>query len=91
MSAVRRRVRVRGTVQGVGFRWSCAREADRLGVHGWVANRPDGSVEAAVEGEPAAVDALLAWLAHGPPGAFVTAAEVAAEEPVGDVAFVVEP
>lgn len=91
MTPVRRRVRVRGQVQGVGFRWSCAREAERLGVRGWVANRADGSVEAVAEGAPEAVDALLAWLAHGPPGATVTAVDVAAEEPEGDRSFVVEP
>lgn len=91
MTVVRRRVRVRGVVQGVGFRWSCARQAERLGVRGWVANQPDGSVVAVVEGGPEAVDALVAWLAHGPPGAAVTATEVVEEEPTGDRGFLVEP
>jgi acylphosphatase len=48
---VRRRVVVTGRVQGVWFRESCRREADSLGVAGWVRNRPDGAVEAAFEGE----------------------------------------
>ncbi|QGQ19816.1 acylphosphatase [Cellulomonas sp. JZ18] len=92
MSDVRRvRVRVRGVVQGVGFRWSCAREAERLGVRGWVANRADGSVEAVAEGAPDAVDALVSWCAHGPSGASVASADVIEEPPAGDRGFVVEP
>jgi len=41
---------VRGVVQGVGFRWSCVREAERLGVAGWVRNLPTGEVEIVAEG-----------------------------------------
>jgi acylphosphatase len=63
---------VRGRVQGVGFRASAAHEARRLGVGGWVRNRPDGSVELEARGAPAAVDALCTWLAQGPRGARVT-------------------
>ena len=63
---------VRGRVQGVGFRASAAHEARRLGVGGWVRNRPDGSVEVEAHGPRAAVDALCAWLAQGPRGAHVT-------------------
>jgi len=40
-----RRFLVRGRVQGVGFRWFVEREAHILGIHGWVRNNPDGSVE----------------------------------------------
>jgi acylphosphatase len=71
------RVVVRGRVQGVGFRASTAYEARHLGVTGWVRNLPDGGVEAVVDGAPDAVDALLAWLAHGPPGARVTSVDIA--------------
>lgn len=60
------RVRVRGRVQGVGFRWSALERARSLGVAGWVRNLPDGSVEAHVEGGHAQVEAMLAWLARGP-------------------------
>lgn len=49
----------------------CA-EARRLGVTGWVRNRRDGSVEAVVQGDAAALDALIAWAGQGPPAARVT-------------------
>ncbi|MCX6502808.1 MAG: acylphosphatase [Microbacterium sp.] len=61
------RVTVRGTVQGVGYRYSLRRVADREGVSGWVRNRADGSVAAELEGETAAVEAVLAWAAADPP------------------------
>lgn len=73
---VARRVVVRGRVQGVWFRQSTLREAERLGVDGWVRNRDDGSVETWVQGEAAAVDALIAWCGTGPPRAEVTAVDV---------------
>jgi acylphosphatase len=63
---------VTGRVQGVGFRWSAVREARRLGLRGWVRNDDDGSVEVEAEGPPPQLDAFLAWLHHGPPGAFVS-------------------
>ncbi len=70
-----RRLRIRGLVQGVGFRYALAREAGRLGLAGWVRNRRDGSVEAAVEGPAAAVEALAAWASRGPPSARVDSVE----------------
>ncbi|MCP4573088.1 MAG: acylphosphatase [bacterium] len=57
---------VRGRVQGVAFRWYTQREARRLGLTGWVRNRPDGSVRLVAEGPRAVLDQLWAWLAHGP-------------------------
>jgi acylphosphatase len=83
VARVRRRAIVRGRVQGVWYRASAAREAARLGVAGSAANRPDGSVELVVEGEPGAVDALLAWARLGPPRASVHDVEVTDEAPVG--------
>jgi acylphosphatase len=64
---------VRGRVQGVGYRYAMLQEAVRLGVSGWVRNRRDGSVEAVVHGDPAAVAALRAWAERGPPEAGVAA------------------
>jgi acylphosphatase len=79
----RRRVLVRGSVQGVFFRDSCRREARSLGVAGWVTNRPDGAVEAVFEGEPEAVAALVEWCRHGPRGADVESVDDSSEKPEG--------
>ena len=80
---VRRRVIVRGRVQGVWFRGSTEAAANAAGVCGWVRNRPDGSVEAAFEGPAAAVDALVAFCRRGPRHARVEGVEVFEEEPEG--------
>jgi O-acetyl-ADP-ribose deacetylase len=60
--AVRVEARVEGIVQGVGFRASARRQAVRLGLAGWAANLPDGSVEVVAEGPEPACRGLLAWL-----------------------------
>lgn len=75
-------VRVKGMVQGVGFRLATVREAHALGIRGWVANLDDGSVEALLQGPANQVDRMLTWLRHGPPTARVT--EVTSEERVTD-------
>lgn len=82
---------VHGDVQGVGFRWWTAGEAARLGVRGWVTNRDDGTVEVHAEGDPAAVDALVAGLRQGPRWARVARVVVADEDPAGWSGFEVEP
>ncbi|HEX8745476.1 MAG TPA: acylphosphatase [Thermoleophilaceae bacterium] len=79
----RRRVVVHGEVQGVFFRDSARREAERRSVAGWVANRDDGAVEAVFEGDPEAVEALVAFCREGPPRARVERVEEHAEEPEG--------
>jgi acylphosphatase len=81
------RVEVSGRVQGVMFRDSCRREADRLGVVGWVRNEPGGSVLVVAEGPGDAVDALVAWCRTGPPGARVTGVDVTAASPSGGQGF----
>lgn len=86
---ISRRVVVHGTVQGVFFRASCQREAAARGVAGWVSNRPDGSVEAVLEGEEPAVTAVVDWCRHGPPRAEVSGVEVSREEPKGRSGFTV--
>jgi acylphosphatase len=78
-----RRFVVRGVVQGVAFRWSTRRAAERLGVAGWVRKRPDGTVEAWAETDPARLDAFEAWLYDGPPAARVAAVESEPAEPAG--------
>ena len=64
-------VTVTGRVQGVSFRFYTEQEARRLGVTGWVRNEPDGSVGGHFEGDPGAVDALVAWCRTGPRTAHV--------------------
>jgi acylphosphatase len=81
--AVRRRVVVHGHVQGVFFRDSTSREADRRGVAGWVTNRSDGAVEAVFEGPADAVDAMVDFCSSGPRGADVDRVETSDEEPEG--------
>jgi acylphosphatase len=73
-----RLLRVRGRVQGVGFRDGCLRHAQSLGVAGWVRNRLDGSVEALVHGPADRLDALERWLRHGVTAARVDAVEATA-------------
>ena len=70
-------VLVTGRVQGVFFRGSCAGEARRLGVRGWVGNEPDGSVRGYFVGAAEAVDALVDWCRAGSPGARVERVDVA--------------
>jgi acylphosphatase len=62
---------VRGRVQGVGFRYFVLRTAAELDLVGWVANEADGSLRCVAEGPRAALEALLAALREGPPGAGV--------------------
>ncbi len=68
---VRKRIIVRGIVQGVGFRWFTRRHATKLGLGGFVKNMPDGSVLVEVEGEPSFVDMLIEELRKGPSHALV--------------------
>jgi len=74
---------VRGCVQGVFFRDTCAREARAAGVAGWVRNRADGTVEACFEGQAASVERLVAWCRDGPAHAEVDGVEVMAVSPAG--------
>ena len=70
------RLVVAGRVQGVGFRWFARATADGLRLSGWVRNRRDGTVEAEVVGERAAVQACVERLREGPPGADVARLDV---------------
>ena len=70
---IARQLVIRGRVQGVGYRMAMTEAATALGVTGWVRNRRDGTVEALVQGDDAAIERVLAWCRRGPPGANVTA------------------
>ena len=59
-------VRIRGRVQGVGFRWATQQEAERLGLGGWVRNLPDGDVEAQFFGDEATLRDMVRWCGEGP-------------------------
>ena len=68
-------VRIHGRVQGVGFRWFAREEARRLGLSGWVTNRPGGDVEVEAGGETFSLQRLRRALEVGPPGAHVERVE----------------
>jgi acylphosphatase len=87
MSTTAKRVRVEGRVQGVFFRDSCRAEAEARGVTGWVANEPDGSVSAHLEGDPAAVGEVVAWCHQGPRHARVQRVEEREASPEGLTRF----
>ena len=80
---VRRRVVVRGRVQGVFFRDSTRERATALSLGGWVRNCSDGSVEAVLEGPANAVEQMLPFLHDGPPRASVREVDVREESPEG--------
>ena len=67
---------VRGVVQGVGFRWYAQREASALGLDGWVANEPDGSVRCLAVGPRSALEAFCDRLRHGPPSGQVDRVDI---------------
>lgn len=75
--AVTRHLIIHGRVQGVFFRDTMRREAQSLGVTGWVRNHSDGTVQAVVQGEPANVDAIVRWAQRGPPLAQVERIDIA--------------
>src|ERR1700722_1696573 len=87
VSAVR--ARVRGDVQGVGFRVLTRRRASALGLFGWVRNSEDGSVEVHAEGASGALDELVAFLRRGPPHARVAEVEVEPRAPEGHEQFAI--
>ncbi|PSH04914.1 MAG: acylphosphatase [Acidobacteria bacterium] len=76
-----RRFLVTGRVQGVGFRWFVEREAQLIGVGGWVRNRDDGAVEVLASGEKKLLDSLYNKLLIGPPAARIDKVEVEDAEP----------
>jgi acylphosphatase len=84
------KIHVKGRVQGVGFRWSAAREATRLGITGYVKNISDGSVYIEAEGASEQLDAFIAWCRIGPGIAHVREVHVSEYPPVGYPDFSIE-
>lgn len=78
---IAKRYLVRGRVQGVGFRWFVQREAQMLGITGWVRNNFDGAVEVLACGNDAQLATLKSRLEKGPRAARVDAVEESAAQP----------
>jgi acylphosphatase len=78
---------VRGSVQGVFFRAETRDRARSLGLAGWIRNAPDGTVEAAFEGDDELVESMVEWCRRGPAGARVEDVDVAWVEPEGAEGF----
>ena len=76
MNSVGVQLRIRGLVQGVGYRYYCLRKARGLGLKGWVKNNPDGSVSIAAEGDRSLLEELIDELRLGPPSASVSDIDV---------------
>ena len=87
---VARRFIIRGRVHGVGFRVFTEDVARREGIHGWVRNLPDGSVEAAAEGDSEALERFERAVRHGPPAARVDSVDVEDDVPtIRDTGFMI--
>jgi len=80
-------VRIHGRVQGVGFRWFAREEARRLGLSGWVTNRPEGDVEVEAGGEASSLERLRRALEVGPAGARVERVEDLDQESDGPLPY----
>jgi len=80
---------VHGLVQGVFFRDYTRRQAQVLGVSGWVRNLRDGNVDAVIEGEPDKVAAMVEWLHTGSPHSVVDSLDIRDEEPRGETGFAI--
>ena len=76
MSSVAAELKVRGMVQGVGYRYYCYRKALNLNLTGWAKNNPDGSVSAHVEGDRGAIEDFINDLKIGPSSASVSDIDV---------------
>ena len=82
---IKKRFRIYGHVQGVGFRYFTWKQALKIGVTGFVRNLADGSVEVIAAGSESQIDALDAWLQHGPRTAIVN--NVFSENYLGEKEF----
>jgi acylphosphatase len=83
-------ITVSGRVQGVGFRWSAAAEARKLGITGFVKNLSDGNVYIEAEGSPEQLDTFVAWCKKGPPFGFVESVDIESFPPVNFEEFIIQ-
>ena len=81
----RAHVSVSGRVQGVSFRDAARRQAEQLGLNGWVRNTQDGRVEAVFEGDSDTVQQMIEWCKSGPSSADVDDVSARWEEALGDL------
>ena len=86
MALVRARLKVKGGVQGVGYRAWTRRTAESLGLTGWVRNLPDGAVEILAEGDKEQVEELVKCTHVGPPSSQVDEVDVLFETFTGEFA-----
>jgi acylphosphatase len=84
LTETRAKLKISGRVQGVGFRYFVYRNAEKLGVKGYVKNTPEGDVEAVLEGEKSAVESMKALCRKGPRGAVVENIECEPEDFLGE-------
>jgi len=84
------RIHITGQVQGVGFRWSAAREAWKHGITGYVKNMSDGSVYIEAEGNRERLENFLSWCRKGPGAGFVDYVGISEGPPAGYTAFRIE-
>ncbi|WP_028972742.1 acylphosphatase [Spirochaeta cellobiosiphila] len=76
-------IKVRGRVQGVGFRYSTQQKAESFGITGWVRNMPNGNVEIMAEGEDSDLKKFVDWVRIGPSGARVIDVDVSYQFALG--------
>ncbi|MGC9489754.1 MAG: acylphosphatase [Thermovirgaceae bacterium] len=76
MSVKETYLRISGIVQGVGFRWRTLQKAKELGLKGWIRNRPDGDVDAVLQGDNEKIKAMIEWMERSPPHSLVQNIEV---------------
>ncbi len=76
------KIHIRGYVQGVGFRWSAAKEAGNIGITGYVRNMSDGSVFVEAEGSVEQLRTFVEWCKKGPENCFVDSVVTESSDPV---------
>ena len=84
------KINVKGLVQGVGFRWSAAREAENLGIFGYVKNMSDGSVYIEAEGSREQLNAFAEWCKRGPGIGYVESVDISLWPALGYFGFVIK-